>query len=203
MIEKSDKAKDLYRQLFKGREDVYATRWEKGGDSGYRPAYVVDWQAYNKHKAQGGTFKNFKGKEYEALSNATYERHWSGEEFIGIYPLLPDNTSNFIAADFDKDNWRDHILSFSKTCSEYELDHLLEKSRSGNGGHLWIFFNAAYPAYKSRAIVFELLRKANVISEFSKDGSFDRLFPNQDSHTGLGLGNLIALPLHGTLMAEG
>lgn len=198
-----EELKKLYIRLFKGREDVYATRWENNKDSGYRPAYIVDWKSYNKHKAHGGSFKSFKGKEYAPLTRKVYESHWDGSEFIGIYPLLIDNTSYFIAADFDKADWKDKILQFSNVCKKYDLFHLIEKSRSGNGGHLWIFFDAPYLASKSRAIVFELLRKAGVISEFTKDGSFDRLFPSQDSHTGSGLGNLIAIPLHGKHLPKG
>lgn len=203
MSEISKEFKEVFFTLFQGRRDIYATRWEKNNTSGYMPAYQVNWKAYNKHKAQGGTFKNFKEKEFTPLTIDVLEQHWNGKEMIGIYPLLEDNTSYFIAADFDKSNWQEQILKFSEICSQFHLLHYIERSRSGNGGHVWIFFGDKYPANKSRSIVFELLRKAEVISEFDKDGSFDRLFPNQDFHKNLGLGNLIALPLNGKYIDSG
>jgi superfamily II DNA or RNA helicase len=87
----------------------------------------------------------------------------------------------------------------SPTPSAYGEQHgfpvYVERSRSGNGAHVWFFFSDAYPAYKSRKIAFELLRIAGMVDEFTKVDSFDRLFPNQDYHTGKGFGNLIALPL--------
>lgn len=195
--------KQVYVDIFRGRQDVYATRWEKNNTSGYMPVYDVNWKAYNKHKAQGGTFKNFEEKEYAPLTMEALEQHWSGQELIGVYPLLEDNTSYFIAADFDKLNWKEQVSDFMEVCQEYGLLAYAERSRSGNGAHVWIFFEDRYPANKSRRLVFELLRKAKVISEFDKDGSFDRLFPNQDFHTSLGLGNLIALPLNGECMKLG
>ncbi len=109
MAEISQTQKDIFIRLFQGRQDIYATRWEKNDTSGYMPAYEVDWKAYNKHKAQGGNFKNFKEKEHTPLTLSAFEQHWSGKEMVGIYPLLADNTSYFIAADFDKSNWQEHI----------------------------------------------------------------------------------------------
>lgn len=203
MSEIPEKYKNLYAELFVGRQDVYAIRWENNGNSGYRPAYTIDWQSYNKHKAQGGTFKNFKEKKYALLTSAILEKHWRGEELIGIYPLLPDNTSHFIVADFDKADWRDQVLKFSNFCNQFNLHHTIEKSRSGNGAHCWFFFTNQYPAQKSRKIIYELLRRADIISDFEKNGSFDRLFPNQDFHKGIGLGNLIALPLNGRCLVDG
>tara|TARA_R110000868_G_scaffold59104_1_gene181502 strand:+ start:140 stop:454 length:315 start_codon:yes stop_codon:yes gene_type:complete len=87
---------DLYKSFFRGRTDIYATRWEKDGRSGYMPAYKVDWTDYNKHKDQGDTFKNYKNKKYLHFDNLVLESHFSGKETCGIYPLLEDNTSYFI-----------------------------------------------------------------------------------------------------------
>ncbi len=187
----------LYKSLFKGRTDIYAVRWTKNDRSGYMPAYKVDWSDYNKHKAQGGTFKDYKNKEYLPFNEDVIKTHILGKETYGIYPLLEDNTSFFIAVDFDKQNWEKTILNLYKTCLEFEIPSYIERSRSGNGGHLWIFFEQAFPARQSRKIMFELLRHSNIISQFEKEPSFDRLFPNQDYHSGKGMGNLIALPLQG------
>jgi superfamily II DNA or RNA helicase len=114
-----------------------------------------------------------------------------------------DNTSFFIAVDFDKENWKEAILRLYNTCSGLNLPVYIEKSRSGNGGHLWIFFEEAFPAEQSRKIMFEMLRHAGIISHFEKEPSFDRLFPNQDFHSGKGFGNLIALPLNGISIKQG
>jgi len=194
---------ELYKSLFRGREDLYAVRWEKDGKSGYMPAYEVDWTNYEKHKAQGGNFGNYKAKKHLLFDNTAIEIHLEGKATHGIYPLLEDNTSFFIAVDFDKRNWDESILKLHRTSENYEIPSYIEKSRSGNGGHLWVFFEEAFPAIQSRKIMFELLRQANIISHFEKEPSFDRIFPNQDFHSGKGIGNLIALPLQGNSMLNG
>lgn len=193
----------LYKSLFKGRTDVYAIRWEKDERSGYTPAYNVDWNGYQEHKAKGGTFQNYENKEYRTFDDKAIEDHLYGKETCGIYPLLDDNTSFFIAVDFDKQNWREAILKLYRVCNEYILPCYIERSRSGNGGHLWIFFEQALLAEQTRKIMYELLRRSNIISQFEKEPSFDRLFPNQDYHSGKGMGNLIALPLQGKSVQQG
>jgi superfamily II DNA or RNA helicase len=187
----------LFKSFFRGRQDVYAIRWEKDGKSVYMPAYKVDWTDYRKHKSAGGSFKDYSKKEYRALTDDVLMMHLQGIETIGIYPLLEDNTSYFIAADFDDRNWAESILKLHSVCSKHEIPSYVERSRSGNGGHLWIFFEESLPAEKTRKLMYELLREATIISPFAKEPSFDRLFPNQDYHSGKGPGNLIALPLNG------
>ena len=185
----------LFKSLFKGREDVFAVRWEIKEKSGYMPAYYYDPYLYRTHKMKGGSFKNYNDKSYLKLTDDEIAKHLNGEQHIGIYSLLTDNTSWFLAADFDKENWIDQSKDFINTCSEKGIPAYLERSRSGNGGHVWIFFEHAYPAFKSRRIFISLLEQSGIISIFDKASSFDRLFPNQDFLSGKGLGNLIALPL--------
>lgn len=193
----------LFRSLFKGRQDVFAIRWEKGTKSGYMPAYFYDPYRYKTHVLKGGTFQNFTEKSYLSLTDEQIAKHLSGKQHIGLYPLLPDNTSWFIAADFDKESWAEECRNFLKVCGDKNIPAYLERSRSGKGGHVWIFFEQPYPASKSRKIMLSLLVEAGIISEFDKNSSFDRLFPNQDMLSGKGLGNLIALPLHKPTLDQG
>ena len=169
---------EIYKSLFRGREDIYAVRKEKGGKAGYMPEYDVDWTHWKEHQARGGGFDSYKYKKPVHLDDSIILSHLKGEKTCGIYPLMSDNTSFFIAVDFDGMNWQVSILDLHRTCKESEISSYIERSRSGNGGHLWIFFDDAFPAYQSRRILFELLRHAGIISTFDKEPSFDRLFPN-------------------------
>ncbi len=195
-----DEAKvELFMSLFHGRTDIFARRWEKNGKSGYSPAYDVDWTAFNEHKRRGGTWLNFKEKIPISLTPDVIKKHFLGGQTIGIYPLLKDNTSWFIAADFDGKQWWDDCQKFVRICSEHDVPVSIERSRSGNGCHVWLFFGTPYPAFKSRRIFLELIRQAFHLSEFDKEVSFDRLFPNQDELSGKNFGNLITLPFQGRL----
>lgn len=179
---------DIFTSFFKARTDVFAQRWEKwdGSVSGYSPVY-----------------KDRLKKEYMPLANLYIERHLLGRIVVGIYPLLADNTSYLIAADFDGVDWLNSAKRLFITFKRYDLPVYVERSRSGRGGHAWCFFEEPYPAHKSRRIFFYLLRESENIDELDKDDSFDRLIPNQDYHSGKGLGNLIALPLQGRSMKTG
>ena len=193
----------LFKSVFKGREDVFAVRWEKETKSGYMPAYFYDPYMYRAHKIKGGTFQNYKDKTYLKLTDKEIAKHLNGEQLIGIYPLLSDNSSWFLVADFDKENWIAEAKSFVKSCQEKGLPAYLERSRSGNGGHVWLFFEQPYPAIRSRKIFISLLEQSGAFSMFDKSSSFDRLFPNQDFLSGKGLGNLIALPLFKKTFEQG
>jgi superfamily II DNA or RNA helicase len=189
--------------VFAGREDVFAVRWEKGNKSGYMPAYFYDPYRYRAHKMNGGTFHNFADKEYLPLTEKEIEKHLNGEQHIGVYPLLKDNTSWFIVADFDKVDWLEDCKKFIYACNEKGVSSYLERSRSGKGGHVWIFFEQPYPAVKSRKIFISILEQIGVFSLFDKSTSFDRMFPNQDFLSGKGFGNLIALPMYKKTFQEG
>lgn len=193
----------LLKSLFRGRDDVFALRWEKGNKSGYMPAYHYDPYMYRLHKQKGGTFSNYKDKTYLKLDDSQWSKHLKGEQFIGVYPLLKDNTSWFIVADFDKKDWNEQSVKAIGVCKENGISAYLERSRSGNGAHVWIFFEQAYPAVKSRKIILKLFEQAGIFSVFDKNTSFDRLFPNQDYLSGKGFGNLIALPFQGTAFQKG
>ena len=202
MLDISEEQLNLYMSLFKGRNDIYARRWEKNGKSGYTPAYRFDWNEYLRHKAKGGNFQNFDNKEKIPLTRDVVKKHLIGACFIGIYPLLEDNTSYFIAVDFDGKEWKKDSEKFMGECMSLKIPVYLEKSLSGMGAHLWIFFKNKYAASKSRRIFLEIIRKVLNLSEFDREVSFERIFPNQDYHSGKGLGNLIALPLNGRCLKE-
>ncbi|MBC5837634.1 DEAD/DEAH box helicase [Flavobacterium muglaense] len=193
----------LFKSVFAGREDVFAVRWEKGSKSGYMPAYFYDPYRYRAHKMNGGTFQNYADKEYLTFTDKEIEKHLNGEQHIGIYPLLKDNTSWFIVADFDKVDWLEDCKKFINTCTQKGIPAYLERSRSGKGGHVWIFFEQPYPAIKSRKIFISILEQTGVFSLFDKSSSFDRMFPNQDFLSGKGFGNLIALPLYKKTFEQG
>jgi len=205
-----DKKIQLFRSLFNGRDDVFARRWEIAANSpsgktksGYMPAYFYDPYRYKAHRMKGGTFQTYTDKKYLPLTDDQLTKHLNGEQLIGLYPLLPDNTSWFIVADFDEQNWVADSQKFLNCCDTKNIPAYLERSRSGNGGHVWIFFSQPYTAIKSRKIILSLLTESGAISTFDKNSSFDRVFPNQDKLSGKGLGNLIALPLHKPALDEG
>ena len=201
---------EIFKSLFKGREDVFAIRWEKsthsvagGSKSGYMPAYFYDPYQYRMHRINGGTFRNFSEKSYLSLTDEQIQKHLDGQQQIGLYPLLQDNTTWFLAADFDKENWQKEALAFLNTCENRGIPAYLERSRSGNGGHVWIFFEKPYPAIRSRKLFISILESSGAFSLFDKSSSFDRLFPNQDFLSGKGFGNLIALPLYKPTFEKG
>lgn len=188
---------ELYMALFRGRTDVWARHWERDGRSGYSPAYEFDWDEFMAHKGRGGTLKNFANKRLIPFTPDIVKKHLIGQLVVGIYPILSDNTSYFLAADFDGGSWEKDAKAFIDAAKMAGLFSYCERSRSGKGGHVWIFFSHPYPCWKIRRIGLELVRKALHISEFEKEVSFDRLFPNQDYLNQEGFGNLIALPLQG------
>lgn len=198
MLSSIDKLQ-IFRNLFSGREDVFAVRWERrdGSASGYTPVCLNEWRQGLCNKLQRKKCKDCENKAYAQFNTFYIEQHLRGNKCYGIYPLLKENASYFIVADFDGSKWKEESLRFLNVCQKYNLSAYPERSRSGNGGHVWIFFADKYPAYKSRNIAINILREAKIIDQFEKEDAFDRLFPNQDIHSGEGLGNLIALPLQG------
>lgn len=192
----------LYKNLFQGRDDVYARRWEKDTKSGWSPAYAFDWNEFNAHRAHGGTIKNFTNKTLIPFTHGVIDGHLTGKETIGIYPILPDNTSYFIVADFDEASWKIDARNLVVECERNNLYAYAEISRSGKGAHVWVFFAETYPCWKARKIMLTLIAKISPHSEFQKEDSFDRLFPNQDTVIDSGFGNLIGAPLQGQRVIE-
>lgn len=199
----------LFRSLFKGREDVFARRWynPKTGKSGYSPVCANEWAPLlcNKRRYKCSECQN---KSYLHLENQYIEAHLKGAseisgDVVGIYPLLEDDACNFIVIDFDGDNWQRDISAVRSVCSENDIFACVERSRSGNGGHLWIFFEEKISASIARNFGSALLTLAMDIRHEIKFSTYDRMFPNQDFVPNGGLGNLIALPLQGRARREG
>ncbi len=192
----------LFRRLFAGRPDVFPVRWEnaRSGRAGYSPACSNEWVkgVCRKPKVKCGECPH---QAFIPPSDEIIERHLrggdprSGDFVAGVYPLLSDETCWFLAADFDKEAWADDARALLETCRAKGVAAALERSRSGNGGHVWIFFDEPVPARIARqmgaALITETMEKRPEIG-FT---SYDRFFPNQDTMPLGGFGNLIALPL--------
>jgi superfamily II DNA or RNA helicase len=187
----------LFRSLFFGREDVYAVRWEgKNGRSGYSPAGIREWSPTRLENSNLRPVKyKFKMQSCFPLTDDVIRDHLIGKHTVGIYPLLLDDTCHLLAADFDKKSWKEDALAYLQTCFQFEVPAALERSRSGKGGHVWIFFNRPIPAALARKLgCFLLTRTMERRHQVGLD-SYDRFFPNQDTLPKGGFGNLIALPL--------
>jgi len=193
----SEEKVKLFRCLFRGREDVYALRWEgRNGKTGYSPACRKVWgNPSQKHSDVP--------KEYFPLTDQVIHDHLTGKLIAGVYPLLADETCWFLAADFDKATWRDDVRGFLHTCADAKVPAVLERSRSGRGGHIWIFFEAPLPASLARKLGAALLTRTMERRHQLGLDSYDRFFPSQDTMPKGGFGNLIALPLQHTPRGHG
>ena len=187
----------LFRSLFRGRDDVYAVRWEgKSGKTGYSPAGIREWVQAASTKL--GQKKSFRHSKLFPLSEEVIRDHLLGKQTIGVYPLLQDDTCWFVAVDFDKKTWESDACAFLKMCQETGVPASLERSRSGNGGHVWIFFASPIQAALARKLASAVLTRRMERRYAMGLDSYDRLFPSQDTMPKGGFGNLIALPLqHG------
>ena len=195
----------LFRSLFRGREDVYSRRFEsrKTGKVGYQPACRNEWiRPYCKKPRIKCVECEY--RDFEPVSDEVVRKHLLGadpedryqKEFVmGIYPMLSDETCYFLAIDFDKDTWAEDAKIYLQICREYEVPAYLERSRSGNGGHVWIFFSEPIPAKLARQLGTFMLTRAMESGSGMGFNSYDRLFPSQDTLPKGGFGNLIALPL--------
>lgn len=185
----------LFRSLFRGREDVYPVRWEgKKGNSGYSPACANEWNRTfcGKPMVKCADCEN---RELKPVTDEVILGHLLGKHTIGVYPLLPDETCWFLAVDFDKKAWQEDAAIFLKTCGEMGVPAALERSRSGKGGHIWMFFDRPVQASMARKFGCAILTRSMERRHQIGLDSYDRFFPSQDTMPKGGFGNLIALPL--------
>jgi superfamily II DNA or RNA helicase len=197
----------LFKSLFRGREDVFPRRWEnlKTGKSGYAPACHNEWVRgiCEKPRIKCGECPN---QAFIPVTDTTIHSHLQSKDRIsrrqtsdgftaGVYPMLSNETCWFLAADFDKQSWARDATAFLHTCRERNVPAVLERSRSGNGGHVWIFFSEPVPASEARRLGSFLLTETMERRPDIGFDSYDRFFPSQDTMPVGGFGNLIALPL--------
>lgn len=206
---------DLFKSLFSGRQDVFALRWfnPKSNKSGYSPVCGNKWLS-GKCDLKKYSCATCPYKLPVALTDNYIYSHLAGkDEFcrdvIGLYPLIDGNLCKFLAMDFDSHAtknqlaWKDDILAVHKTYSDFGINSYIEISRSGHGGHLWIFFEENISTRLARNLGTEIIKAAMQKRHSIPFESFDRFFPNQDEIPKGGYGNLIALPLQGRAVKEG
>ena len=197
----------LFQSLFKGREDVFARRWfsKTTGKSGYQPVCINEWKQglCDKKKYRCAMCPN---RSFAPLTTQDMYRHLEGKDeyccdVVGLYAIMQDNNCAFLCADFDDKNckygYKEDVLAYVGVCREWLIPYAIERSRSGNGAHVWIFFEAPLPASKARRLGNAILTEAMTRNGQMSFNSYDRFFPNQDYLPEGGFGNLVALPLQG------
>ena len=201
-ISNEEKVK-IFMEVFKGRTDLYAKRWvsNKTGKSGYSPVCKNEFSVYKCDKPRMKC-SECPYRELLPLTDDIILKHLKGEITIGIYPLLPGDLCNFLAIDFDKKTYEKDVSAFWSICDELDIPVYVERSRSGNGAHVWIFFEESISARIARKMGNILLTKTMEKASLELD-SYDRLFPNQDTMPKGGFGNLIALPFQGNSSKNG
>jgi superfamily II DNA or RNA helicase len=185
----------LFRSLFRGREDVYPIRWEsKAGRSGYSRACNNEWASGICEKPRIKC-SDCPHQAFPPISDDAVFEHLAGRRTLRVYPLLPDDTTLLVAADFDGSTWREDVMAYALSCRELGIPAFVEISRSGDGGHVWTFFESAVPASQARQLASAAITRACARHRKLAFSSYDRLFPSQDTLPKGGFGNLIALPL--------
>lgn len=201
---------ELFRTLFRGRAEVYPQRFEsrKTGRSGYSPACGNEWVRGVCEKPRIKC-SDCPHQRWLPVTDNVIRWHLSGVDdhgrpfVMGVYPMLLDERCWFLAADFDGEDWAADALAYHETCGRLEVPAALERSRSGNGGHVWIFFAEAVPATMARKLGAHVLTETMESRPELGFRSYDRFFPNQDTLPKGGFGNLIALPLQKTARDHG
>jgi superfamily II DNA or RNA helicase len=187
----------LFRSLFRGRMDVFPTRFvsKKTGNPGYAPACANKWEPGLCLLKTGGKCGDCVNQAFIPVDDQVVTDHFRGRHVIGCYPLLEDETCWILAVDFDKNSWKEDVAAFAETSQSLRIPVAIERSRSGNGAHAWFFFTAPVSANIARRMGCYLITETMARRHELSMKSYDRLFPNQDTMPRGGFANLIALPL--------
>lgn len=187
---------NLFRSLFRGRDDIFSTLWsnEKTGRTGYALRCSNEWKPgiCSKPRVRCGECPN---QEFLPVTDRVILDHLRGRHVVGVFPMLKDETCWFLAVDFDKGDWMREVAAFRDVCNSAELPVSVERSRSGDGAHAWFFFDMPVRASLARRMGCHLITQTMSRCHSLSLSSYDRLFPNQDNMPRGGFGNLIALPL--------
>lgn len=177
----------LFRSLFRGRPDVHAHGFRrKDGGIGYVPACANEWKRGTCPRAESPKAKcSLCSKQaFLPLTDSAIVRHFKGaddrlRDVIGLYVLRDDSTTSVLVMDFDKNGWQDAVSAIRTVAKSRGLQASVERSRSGNGGHIWFFFDRPISAKLARdfgsALVTEAMRRTKTV----KFDAYDRMFPAQ------------------------
>ena len=221
----TDEMANLFYARFWGRQDVYAKRSEKKstGEAGYYTQCHNRWEdicpkmRHEKMNCKDCPYQVYKQLTIKDIRAHLQGRSYNGSDVIGVYPLLKNGTCRFLVFDFDNhekgaekkdfantnEAWMEEVEAMRTICSLNGIDPLVERSRSGRGAHLWIFFDKPIPAALARRFGFTLLEKGAEQVNLKSFKYYDRMLPAQDTLPEGGLGNLIALPLQGQALQKG
>lgn len=199
----------FFLSLFRGREHLYARRYYnlKTGKSGYVPACQNEWKPgvcdKRAQKCPDCPSRAFMPLTANVIRAHLWGKDESCRDVVGIYPMLEDDRTWLLAVDFDEESWREDTAAFRETCLAFDTTPAVERSRSGNGAHIWFFFSEPVSAADARRLGSGLLTQAMARRHELRFKSYDRLFPSQDTVPKGGFGNLIALPFQGQARQKG
>ena len=223
-IEITEKMVNIFLTYFWGRPDVYAKRSEKkNGESGYFSQCNNFWTEIcpRKHgqkiKCNDCSYRSDKQLTKKEIQAHLEGRSYNASDVVGVYPLFPNCTCRFLVFDFDNhekdaekhdnantdDSWIEEVEAMRTICTLNGIAPLVERSRSGRGAHIWIFFDSPVPASLARRFGFALLEKGSEQVNLKSFQYYDRMLPAQDTLPEGGVGNLIALPLQGKALQNG